>query len=248
MLAAALAATAVWAWVLLGRTPSFDSGLREVILVVGLGAAGCLIAAPRLGRRAATAIAIAGIAVALAGPAAYTLDTAATAHAGAIPSAGPTTAGGFGGGPGGARSLGGGLGAAPNGVPGGMPRGSRGQSLGGLLGSTTPSSRLTKLLKNDADDYRWVAAAVGSNPAAGDQLASGSPVMAIGGFNGTDPAPTLRQFEQYVRRAEIHYFIAGGMGGGGQASDASAITSWVRSHFSSTTVAGTTLYDLSSGR
>ena len=41
MLAAAVAATGVWAWVLLGRTPSFDSGLREVILVAGLGAAGC---------------------------------------------------------------------------------------------------------------------------------------------------------------------------------------------------------------
>ena len=72
--------------------------------------------------------------------------------------------------------------------------------------------------------------------------------MAIGGFNGTDPAPTLRQFEEYVRRGEIHYFIAGGVGGGGHGSDATAITAWVRSHFAATTVGSTTLYDLTSAR
>ncbi len=49
-----------------------------------------------------------------------------------------------------------------------------------------------------------------SNSAAGYQLASDEPVMAIGGFNGTDPAPTLAQFEKYVAEGKIHYFIAGG--------------------------------------
>ena len=49
-----------------------------------------------------------------------------------------------------------------------------------------------------------------SNKAAGYQLASGEPVMAIGGFNGTDPAPTLAQFETYVAEGKIHYFIASG--------------------------------------
>jgi 4-amino-4-deoxy-L-arabinose transferase-like glycosyltransferase len=255
MLAAALAATAVWAFVLLGRTPSFDPGVRQVVLVAGLGAAGCLLAAPRLGRWALTAIAVAGIAAALAGPTAYTLDTVTTAHAGAIPAAGPASTRGFGGRPGRAGGPPGGQTAPPGfggtvagGMPGAAPGGTRNGGPGGLLQSTTPSSRLTKLLAADAGEYRWVAAAVGSNTAAGYQLAGGHPVMAIGGFNGTDPTPTLRQFEQYVRRGEIHYFIAGGMGGGGQGSDAAAITAWVRSHFTATTVGGTTLYDLSSGR
>ncbi len=48
-----------------------------------------------------------------------------------------------------------------------------------------------------------------SNNAAGYQLASGDPVMAIGGFNGTDPSPTLAQFEKYVSEGKIHYYIAG---------------------------------------
>ena len=88
-----------------------------------------------------------------------------------------------------------------------------------------------------------------SNNAAGYQLASDDAVMAIGGFNGTDPAPTLSQFERYVAEGKIHYFIASGGGGGfgGQGrsgGDASAITSWVESHYTAKTVGGTTIYDL----
>jgi 4-amino-4-deoxy-L-arabinose transferase-like glycosyltransferase len=96
-----------------------------------------------------------------------------------------------------------------------------------------------------------VAATVNSNSAAGYQLASDEPVMAIGGFNGTDPAPTLAEFEKYVSEGKIHYFIAGGgaggFGQGGRNDDASLITTWVEDHFTARTVDGTTLYDLSSG-
>ena len=53
-------------------------------------------------------------------------------------------------------------------------------------------------------------AAVGANNAAGYQLASEEPVMAIGGFNGSDPSPTLAQFEEYVANGQIHWFIASG--------------------------------------
>ena len=71
--------------------------------------------------------------------------------------------------------------------------------------------------------------------------------MPIGGFNGTDPYPTLAQFEQLVAQKKIHYFIAGGGGfgggGGGGSASSSAITSWVESHFASKTVGGVTLYD-----
>jgi hypothetical protein len=41
-------------------------------------------------------------------------------------------------------------------------------------------------------------------------LASEASVIAIGGFTGSDPAPTLEQFEAHVAAGEIHYFIAGG--------------------------------------
>ena len=74
--------------------------------------------------------------------------------------------------------------------------------------------------------------------------------MSIGGFNGTDPAPTLAQFQKYVYEGRIHYYISGGglLGGGGfgasGSSDASKISSWVSSHFTAKTVDGVTIYDL----
>ena len=72
--------------------------------------------------------------------------------------------------------------------------------------------------------------------------------MSIGGFNGTDPAPSLAQFERYVAEGKIHYFVAGGGagGGGGQggSSSSNAITAWVEAHYTATTIGGTTVYDL----
>jgi hypothetical protein len=55
---------------------------------------------------------------------------------------------------------------------------------GNLLGAPTPPAELTALLRRDAGSYTWAAATIGSNSAAGYQLASGEPVMALGGFNG----------------------------------------------------------------
>ena len=86
---------------------------------------------------------------------------------------------------------------------------------GGFLNASQSNPALTKLLQADAGRYTWAAATVNSNNAAGYQLASGEPIMAIGGFNGTDPAPTLAQFEKYVAEGKIHYFIASGGGGFG---------------------------------
>ena len=79
--------------------------------------------------------------------------------------------------------------------------------------TAAPERRPDRRPRADASRYTWVAAAIGSNEAAGYQLATGQPVMAIGGFNGTDPSPTLAQFERYVQEGKIHYFIAGGGGG-----------------------------------
>ncbi|WP_019634517.1 glycosyltransferase family 39 protein [Actinomadura atramentaria] len=187
------------------------------------------------------------------------------------PRAGGGGRGGFGGGPGGAPGGGqrGGPGAAfgggPPGVqpgvqPGGRPggagagqggraggRGGPGGFGGGLLSAATPDARVTALLRRDASSFRWAAAVVGSNNAAGYQLASGRPVMAVGGFNGTDPAPTLAEFKRLVAAGRVHYFV-GGSGTAGRASSGSdaarSIAEWVERSFTARTVAGTTLYDL----
>ncbi|TYK45043.1 ArnT family glycosyltransferase [Actinomadura decatromicini] len=300
--AAAVAVTAVWAYVLLGRSPDWHPWLAPLILATGLIAAAALAAAPFTGRLAGRfsgrlagrapggRVAAAGVAVlivlsCLAGPAAYAVQTTATPHTGAIVTAGPATSRGFGPGrrgpgrPGGAPGRGGwNPGAAPppltgnapgqtatGGAPGGgratgprtgFPGGPPGGAPGGLLGAGTPSTAVKAALTADADSYTWVAAAVGANTAAGYQLATGRPVMAVGGFNGTDPAPTLAEFQRLARQGRVHYFIGGGRNGlggpggpggrGGGSAAAQAISEWVAAHYTATTVGGAVLYDLTS--
>jgi 4-amino-4-deoxy-L-arabinose transferase-like glycosyltransferase len=267
LLAGAIAITAAWQFVLLDRTSSWLPWLRYAILLVGLAAAVLIFFVSQLARRIGLTVAAAALVASLAGPTAYAVSTAATAHTGAIPSAGPASAGGFGG-PGGAGGRGafrngqggtppaGGLGGPPGGFTGGTAAGGQagaGQTgsarggVGGLLDASTPSAAVVTALQANSSKYTWVAAAVGSNSAAGFQLASQEPVMAIGGFNGSDPSPTLAEFQSYVNAGKIHYFIGSGGTGGAQmggSSSSSEIASWVASKFSSTTVGGVTLYDL----
>jgi hypothetical protein len=115
---------------------------------------------------------------------------------------------------------------------------------GGLGGNTQVSSALVKLLKQDASSYKWVAATEGSEEAAPLELATGDAVMAIGGFNGTDPWPTLAGFEELVAKHEVHYYVGQGNESFGGGRGSSTIASWVAAHFKKETVDGQTVYDL----
>jgi 4-amino-4-deoxy-L-arabinose transferase-like glycosyltransferase len=246
-------ATTATSFELLSRATDFLPWLRWVVLGGGMLASIAVAVSGSLGsglRRTAAGLAVA---VALAGPASYTVDTVTTAHSGSMPTAGPASAGatgGFGGG------------GAPGGMPGGMSGGFPGGSSGTAPTGTAPtgtfrsggpggfgggqvSSALLTLLEDDAGTYTWVAATTGSQAAAPYQLATGSAVMAIGGFTGSDDAPTLARFQADVAAGEIHYYISGGgMGGRGGSSSASQIASWVAAHFTATTVGGVAIYDL----
>jgi len=305
-LAAITAVTAAWSWTLLSRTPGWHPWLRVAVLLTGIVAAALLLAGPRLmtlaatgpGRRRLAALPVVlALTASLAGPVAYSLETAATAHTGALPSAGPAvvSAGGPGAGfpgagagigragrpggglpgghglPGAGTGAGAGTGTARPGVAGsasgragraaghgasgsGAPSGQGttarvagggpGGAGGGLGGATQVSSALTDLLKNTAG-YRWAAATVGSESAAPLQLASRRPVMAIGGFNGTDPAPSLAEFERLVAARDIRYLIGANQDSfGGGSGAATQIATWVKDHFRTRTVGGLTVYDL----
>ena len=258
-LAAATAAAATWAFILLTRV-DWLPWLRVAVLALGLASAFLLLAIAQLGRRWVPAVVAGALVSALAGPAAYSAATVSTAHTGSIVTAGPATVGGGPGGmPGGTRpampgAAGGPAGQAPGGqapggqAPGGQAPGGQvpGGAMGGLLDASTPSTEVVSALSVNASDYRWVAAAIGSQNAAGLQLATGLPVMAIGGFNGSDPSPTLAQFQSYVAAGQIHYFAgSSGRGGGpGGAAGGSAITSWVQQNFTAVDIGGATFYDL----
>ncbi|RYU11003.1 ArnT family glycosyltransferase [Nocardioides iriomotensis] len=247
VLGSAVAAACGLTWVLLDRTPDYLPWLRWAVVLVGFPAALGLALRPYLDRRLALAAAATALVAVLAAPAAYSVSTAATPHTGSIPSAGPSA--GLGGGPMGGGMPGGamtGRGTPPGAMPGGATN-------GGLLEGSEPSATLTDLLLQDADSYTWVAATTGSNSASGYQLATEEPVMAIGGFNGSDPSPTLAQFQQYVADGEIHYYVSGGGTGGGPGgmgaggSTSSDIATWVSENFAAQTVDGVTVYDLSGG-
>lgn len=141
--------------------------------------------------------------------------------------------------------------SAPSGSIGeGTPgEGMSGGSMGGMgMGGSSASSKIVSMLEQSSSSYRWAAATTGSQNAASYQLASQKAVMAIGGFNGSDPAPTLKQFKEYVQQGLIHYYIASSSGGGtqmGGSGSASEISSWVAEHYTATTVDGVTVYDLS---
>ncbi|MFJ7168627.1 glycosyltransferase family 39 protein [Streptomyces globosus] len=150
-------------------------------------------------------------------------------------------------GPGGpASSAGGPLGGGPGG-PGGA---------GGLLNGTKPSAQAVTALRTGSGAYTWAAAVVGAQNAAGYQLASGEAVMPVGGFNGSDPSPTVEQFREYVRSGRIHYFIGSSAGsavgegagtrrgGGPGGATSSAITEWVEANFTAAEVGGAVFYDL----
>jgi 4-amino-4-deoxy-L-arabinose transferase-like glycosyltransferase len=201
------------------------------VLALGLVAALLLMLAPWFAEHARAGVAALAVVAALAGPLSYSLATAATPHTGAIPSAGPAAATGPGGtGP--IRTFAGGAG---------------GGGMGGLLDATTPGDDLVALLREGAG-YRWAAATVGSNNAAGYQLASGASVMAIGGFNGTDPAPTLAEFQAYVHSGAVRYFLGDGAMSGtstGGSDTGQQIAEWVAENYPASTVDGVTVYDLS---
>ena len=78
VLAAGIAAAAIWSYELLHRTSSWNSWLRFFVLLAGLAVAGYILAMPRLSRVLAVAVATLAISVGLAGPLAYSVATAST--------------------------------------------------------------------------------------------------------------------------------------------------------------------------
>jgi 4-amino-4-deoxy-L-arabinose transferase-like glycosyltransferase len=228
-LPATIVATAAWAVALLDRTPHYDAWLRPVILVGAAFVAAGFWLGERL-RHRAVVLAAAGLAtvVLLAGPAAYAITTVRHPGSGSIVAAGPSTGGGLGG-PGG---------TPPSGA--GAPSGATSASASGAPGSSGTANRaLTRYLTSHRGSAEYIVAAFGSQSSAPIIIATGDPVITIGGFNGSDPAPTLTQFEHLVAEGKVRYVLVsstggpgGGAGGGpgGGAGGTSSISTWVVAH------------------
>jgi 4-amino-4-deoxy-L-arabinose transferase-like glycosyltransferase len=77
---------------------------------------------------------------------------------------------------------------------------------------------------------RYLVGASGSMTTAPIIIQTGKAVVTIGGFNGSDPAPTVSRLEQMVAKGELRYVLLGGGGGGPRGGASSTLPAWVRQH------------------
>jgi 4-amino-4-deoxy-L-arabinose transferase-like glycosyltransferase len=208
-LALGVLGTAAVSFAILTGARGFAPWLRWIVLAAGVLAGAAVLAAHlHHGARARAPIALAFGAAAvalLAGPAAYSLSTATRAHTGYDPIAGP----------------------APHGH-------TARQASGAAAELTQPQSLalLTSYLLAHREHARFLLAASDAKTADPIALASGQPVITLGGFSGSDPTPTADQLEQLLRSGRLRYVLldAARVMPAGGAHRGAAPAVWVERH------------------
>lgn len=221
--ACVVAVSGVWAFDLFDRERGWAPWLRYVVMGVALAVAVALAVREEPSRRLRALLVTAAAFVGLAGPVAYAIGTAMGPVANTDPMAT---------------------------LPGLSGVGPEGPREGGVTSVSRPSPALLKALEDEPASREWVVAVVGGDPAAGYQLGTGRATMAIGGWRGTDPVPTLRRFERLVRAGRIGYFVPASPSAGvfvpesESSSQAGQISAWVAAHFKEVAIGGERLFDL----
>jgi 4-amino-4-deoxy-L-arabinose transferase-like glycosyltransferase len=214
VLPAAVAADAAWTSYLLARRISFLPWLLPLTLALtAAGTAGLLLArSNRRGRVAAAGLAVA-VAAVLVAPAAWAVATLDSRYAGSALDAyaGPGT------------------GSADSAQIGRPP---------GTL--SADQHRILDYATAHRDGARYLFAADSWNAASPYILATGAPVLPMGGFSGWAPFPTLDQFQHLVSSGQVRLVLLSGgfdifrlLGGAGATPPDTAVASirgWVRQH------------------
>jgi 4-amino-4-deoxy-L-arabinose transferase-like glycosyltransferase len=218
-LVAIILTTGVWGWWLLGRNPSWLPVLRWAILALTL--IGVTVLLTTLSKPARRRFALAALAAGLIG-------ALAGPAAYTVATIGQPHSGGM-------PSVGP---AAP------APQDRQHAMFGG---SQPDDPQLDSMLS--ATHSEWSAAVVRSSSAAGLELSTNTAVIAIGGFSGNDPVPTLSQFQDYVANHQVTYYIAPNTGndhgpGGGFGRGHTDIANWVQANFTPQKVGSDTVYNL----
>lgn len=207
-------------WILTGSAPW--SGVGGLLLTGAT--AGVVYAFHRGLHRAGSLLMGLGLSFSLMGPLLVSLATASSSHEGAIPAVGVQH-------------------FAPS------PSSAVTESGHGVeTVDWSPTVAAISLIRG-AGDRKWAAAVAGGELAAEYQLATGRPIMALGGFNGTDPAPTLSAFESYVRAGDVGWFIGGtpvltASLPATTTTMARSISQWVAANFQPLHFGPTIMYDL----
>ncbi|WP_405742692.1 glycosyltransferase family 39 protein [Streptomyces sp. NBC_00028] len=229
VLPSAIAASTVWAVVLLQRVSGSGTLYTVAEVVAGVAGAAAVLGL-LLGRftrrqRLMGCAALAAVVALLAGPAAYSVSAATTASTnGTNPTAGPSTGGGMGMGGGGGMTGGGG--ERPSGeAPSGTANSTRPEGGGMGGGGTQVSSAMITYLKKNQDGATWLVAVATDQTASSIILESGQPVISMGGWSGSDDAMTLTKLKSLVKAGKLHYIV---VSDSGQGSANSEISTWVK--------------------
>jgi 4-amino-4-deoxy-L-arabinose transferase-like glycosyltransferase len=241
-----VAVTGAWAFTVLRRVPDWTPWLAWAVLgATAVAVLGLVLARLRraVAARLAAGALVVGLLAGLAAPAAYAMTPLSSRVNGTNPTAGPESGGGFGrpgGFPGGPRALGGGQAGPPGAGRGGGPRGGPEGEVG---------DKLVAYLKANKGNATWLVAVSSAQSASSIILSTGEPVIAMGGFTGSDPAMTVDKLKAYVASGQLKYVLVGGRGGPDRGGN--EVTAWVEKNGTAVdtsayggTQSGQTLYEL----
>src|SRR5712692_5466082 len=107
--------------------------------------------------------------------------------------------------------------------------GPSGQTGVGLGGSNTNNAdtALIKYLEAHKGSAKYLVAVLSSNEADSIILETNQPVMALGGFSGSDPILTTSQLAALVKNGTVRYFLLNSSDGGGPGGGQSALITWI---------------------
>ncbi|MFI9404366.1 ArnT family glycosyltransferase [Nocardia sp. NPDC052316] len=245
--AALVLAMGLWSFVVLQRNSEWLPWLRWTVAGTAVVAAlGLLVTAIpvtagwRSARARATALlVIVGVFAGLGGSTAYAAATLPQAHVGRSPVVGPAK-------------------PVETGIEALIHRQTQNFADGGAF---TNPQLVTMLMSTTT---KWSAAVDRGSIAAALELASRTPVIAIGGFAAADPVPTLEEFQQIVADHQLTYYLVqemqlpaswkvGGQPGAAapsapekpwQVTGKPEIATWVSHHYTATHIGNIAIYDL----
>ncbi|WP_254679041.1 glycosyltransferase family 39 protein [Arthrobacter sp. 24S4-2] len=220
------AATMVVAFITAVRSTADFPGFPVAVLVIwSLAIAGILLRPP--GEVVTRVVRIFAILALLLGPVLWSLNTVLSSHIGAGVVAGPSI-----------------FNMRTDDRDRASPE--TPQSYLSVMFGDSPNSKLLQRLQEAPPERTWTAAVVGSETAANYQLESGRAVLPLGGFDGTDPFPTLEQFQGLLDEGRVQSVVIENLPpltleGRGESA---RIVDWVKENFSAEQVGGAEYYRL----
>jgi 4-amino-4-deoxy-L-arabinose transferase-like glycosyltransferase len=208
LLPGAFLLTSGWEAYILASYPTWNGYLHTPLLLGTLLAAlALIIASPNAGgsrkqQRWAQGAALCGMVALMVAPTAWALTPVLSKGNSLMPAAGPN-----------------------------LLYGGSGPGFGGGPGESDPSATrgLAEFLHAHRGTER-ILLAMGSAPEAAPLIVqTGLPVVALGGFSGTDPVVSADGFAQMVADGKVRYVFTGGMGGGRPGGNNVAVQ-WVMEH------------------